>query len=435
MTGYSPEYLTRLVQSGIVPGRQYGDAWFVSRYALEQHLSSKRLQTRFAFVEVQSDTLSDHMRAVQPSWLNGLAQTPLHEQLFALSVAAIVLLSSAAIANTNYFPRTEAHLAVALQSVVREAHLALLGVSSGAPTHAAGQYAAAAAATQTMQRDLNAGSAVRLPVFSVRERETAGLNAYWYEARGAQLLTVLGAAIPGLMARFDSPARAQSSLASAYFGMGDSLYALAHAMPGYYLAAVEQVGNRVYAGAVKTRDIVGEVPGAITASLTLLGSEVQAASYAAIRADVQLAYGTVIFAPSLVRAVVLGIGSIGTQMARVAAVAPYAARNLSLRIAAMPEHIGPALARGAFSLEYGVAKRFTDDVQAVASQYMTGIQTTAVALDSGITAVSSSMQQAVTEAQFAATQFAAFSRIALGRGVAASAAALDSFSAAVSVRP
>lgn len=440
MTGYSPDYLTRLARSGIVSGRKFGDTWFLSRYALEEHLTAKRAQFGFAFVDARTETLSDHMRATQPPWLNGLAQTPLHEQLFALSVAAIVLFAGAAAAHTTLLPQVESRTVVAFTTAVQNVRLAIQGSGQSSPVQLfpaqhAPYVAAAAAASETMQHDLVAGATAQSESFSPDLRAAADHAALQNEEQGIRLLAALSSAWPALIAHLDSPAHITASAAAVYLGAGNALYGTAQAVPGYYLAAVQWAGSKVYGVAVQTRDLAASIPRLVTASLTAVGRATQSASSAAIQADTRLAYGIAAAAPTVARMVTAGVVVMGQRLAQFAAATPYRARDAYLSAVAVPAQVGPALAQDAFALEYGAASRFVSAVQSITSHYEAGVQTTAVALNVSVSAISSATLQTAQNIQVAAVQFAQFSRTAVQRGATASATALGAFSSALSGRP
>ena len=443
-TGYSSDYLLRLVGSGIVPGRKFGDTWFVSRFALEQHLESKRPLAYFAFAEAQSAEISDHMRSAQPAWLNGVAKTPLHEQLFALSIAAVVLLMGATLARTAYLPNLGAQVVSMLQTTSQEVRVALQNSATAhaphltlpAPARGSAYAAAAVEATQAMQRELGTGVA-GTPVSTIPAQlhEAANRSAQRYEARGVRLLAALVAALPVVASHFDSMQHAEASVGASYLSMGAAVYSVAYAIPGQYLTAVHWAGAQLFSLAVQTRDVATVFPGELEHSLALVGRDVQILTQSAIRLDVRLAYGIATVTPSAARDMVLAVGAVGTSALQLSGDAPYVARDAFLSVASTAAYAGPALAQQGLALEYGGARLFTNAVQSALVRYEGGIQQSAVAIDASVGAVFSATQQAVGDVRVAIAAFANTSRVSVERGAAASAAAIQAFSSAVPGRP
>jgi len=384
------------------------------------------------------------MRSTQPAWLTGVAKTSLHEQLFALSVAAIVLLMGAALARTEYLPNFGARVVSVLQATSQEVHIAL---QDSAPAHTAHRvfptaargsvYAAAAeAATQEMQHELST-AAIGTPSSPIPTQlhEAGSRRAQRYEMRGVRLLAALATDLPLAARHFDSVQHTEAFVAASYFGMGVVVYHVAYAIPSQYVTAVYWAGAQLFSLAVQTRDVARVFPGELERSLVLVGLDVQTVAHSAIHLDVRLAFGIATVTPSAARSMVLAVGAVGARTLQLSVDAPYAMRNAYLGAASVLAYAGPALSQQGLALEYGGARLFTNAVQSALVHYEGGIQQSAVAIDASVGAIFSATQQAVGDVRVAIAAFTNTSRASVERGAAASAAAIHAFSSAVPGSP
>ena len=445
MSGFTRDELLRLVEAGVVSGRRFGESWFVSRHALEQYLTRGALSPELAVAEVSVND-SDPMRHTQPPWLKSIARTPLHEHIFALSVAAIVLFAGASVANTNLLQRAAVH-AVALVSSfsapaqgVRPAPSGMAAAAAVLPSHAPSgtPYAVQRrAATASMQYEIaspRSGSDGSLAV-STHMREKAVLDANAYVAQGAQRFARWRSFVAAAAVQFSSPQRALASVAAGYRALGRSFYEIAYVVPQYYLAGVRAAGVATFSAAVATRDTIAHAPYAAERALVAVGLETQALSHAAVRTDEHVAYWFAATGPAVSRAVAVAVGSTGDWLLQGAARAPRVAARSFWAVASIPASAGPAISHRAFAFEYGLASQFLGTVHEVLGSYAAGVQTAGVALRTGVLRTGAATGQAVATLQGSAYRAVRFSRAAFVRGATASAAVLIGFSRAGPVHP
>ena len=441
LSGYTSDYLSRLIRSGKITGKKIGHSWLVDSASLESFLKQQKdhkldRARELAHARVKEyrahHTIAHRVRKNVTRGVSAaeqlLAPAEARSQAFAISLACAVVISAATVA------RAESVQWIA-DSSARVAQDAVSGFSAtfgDVPVHIAdaftrvqtqmlaspsrvaartGQASAEAAAPALIAPDL---SFLQIPTRCTDEscprvaRRTA--NEYPITVRAADAIALdlrpLASSVAALVA---SPASMRQALLNGYEALGSFAYDRINGSFSAYRSLLEEAGSASFAFAIDARDTLRTTPRAIG----LIGAAIADVSHAAIQADVAAAYGLAAAAPVSAHATVALLGAVGDTLASATAEVPQLATSLFLRATEAPAHIGPALAQTIFGAEYGAAERFIAHTTAVSEGYL---------------AVLNSAGQGLYETQTGARRALATTNIALAKMAGVAARAYESVS-------
>ena len=407
-SGYTSDYLARLVRSGEIEGRKIGHNWFVDRVSLEEFRDKQRSRKLDRAREL-SDTRSREYhgnlqdagapaRTVPKELIRKTALPAAEVSLAPVSFASHLVAFTAALAIVGGGAFV-AQASVGIQAagrVVAFAQEAADGFKI-AFGDAPAQVAARFANVDTMMRTsadrvaMNAASAeaayASLPLAQVTPATMRSFLVKGYETRQRAVFAQVPSYKTSTYDPIDwatfghdtyafvtSPSRIHDVLSNAYLSVGMSAYRGIESAFSAYEAFVNHAGQEMLVLGTATRDALVASPSKVSRAAVALGEAVQDLTHAAIRADVALAYGTAEAAPASARAVVAFLGSTGSTLANTTEQIPHAIADGYLAAAAWPATAGPQLASSVFGLEYQAAHRFVTFTDDLSSRYLAVVE-------------------------------------------------------------
>ena len=320
--GYTSDYLARLARSGKIVGRRIGHSWLIDResltHFLDQQGDRKIDYTRSLALAREAEYRAHHSflnRATEaltktpPIPQFGIAKNPLRSNVFALSVATLIIVSAALVAQTAVIPQ----LAERTGSLAREISSGLNTTFGDIPPHII--------AARGETRSSLSSARTALPLFTEFDFSFARMPSFF-----ENVPTHSSAARTAL---------SKNTLLAAY------TFLTTQSFPDFI--------NRMNLA---------------------FGMAIINATHAAIRTDTMIAYGLAEAAPRSARATVAFIGSVGDALAGATARVPALATALYLRATSAPATLAPNIARAVFDAEYATAARFVAFTDAVTTQYL-----------------------------------------------------------------
>ncbi len=397
LSGYTSDYLSRLVRLGKIEGQRIGHSWLIERESLEVFLKNQKTQ-KSEYAHSLSLAREEEYRAHRsllrrkaklskpPVPLQkGIRESSVFSQVFALTAALLVVASGAFAAQAVALPRLG-------EQVAELAHQVAFGFRAtfgGIPYGIAERIDAADASMRTTNARVAADTALgsardASPILSGSDlsllqnvfpagvaRPTA-IALVPSEPAHVPPLTVadVQSSALGAYAFLTSPARMEDALAGAYAALGTHAYDAITASFAAYRSLIVSSGPGALAFGAFARDMLAKAPHAVSAMNLAFGGSVIRATHAAIRADVAVAYGFATAAPASARVTVALVGGIGNTLAGATARTPALATTAFLQATQVPATLAPALAQTVFSGEYVAATRFVAITNTISERYL-----------------------------------------------------------------
>jgi len=420
-SGYSSDYLARLARSGKIDGKRIGHSWFIDKESLTKFLDQQgtrkidyaralarereiEYRKQHSFIRNVEKTLSKPLP--MPS-LN-IERNALRSQAIALSVALLVVVSGAFIANAAPSSRLTAEITAIAREVAFgfnetfgniPSHIALKinSVSKNLSTYSArvierNEIASAEIAPKILIRpDLSSLQMVladdtrplaQASAVQKFRRENSPIQVQSAPTASLTVKSVQSSLSDGY-AFVTNPSRVARVFANVYSAIGDRAYASIVASLSEYHSLITHSGTKAFSIAVATRDIfpasqtLYKASTAVSRSIDRInfafGNSIINTTHRAIQADVLVAYGLSDTAPASARVAVVFVGTIGDAVAGVAGRVPALATTVFLRATEAPATFAPAFAQTIFDAEYAGASPFVAFVTDVSDGYLSAL--------------------------------------------------------------
>ncbi|MHB0865981.1 MAG: hypothetical protein ACYC1Y_03760, partial [Minisyncoccota bacterium] len=398
LSGYTPDYLARLVRSEKIVGHRIGHSWLVDKESLENFLA-KQEDRKIDRSRVLTQAREEEYRAHRSSALRNeeeakpyvwpqveIRKSPAYTQFFAMAVALLVVAGGALVAQAaSSSPLTSQAVAMAQEAAsgfsatfgtIPDSIAARIEVAG---TALSGEQVRIAAKTALASAQI-APPALANPDLSFARMTLPEGDRFQFALHAtaspavpdAPLLTPqkILSSVLDTYAFLTTPSRIVSTLVDSYVALGTGTYDAITASFAGYRSLVLRSGAVALALGTASRDALVAAPHRIAICATALGQSVVNASHAAIGADVALAYGISAAAPATARATVAFVGDVGSVLGGATAHVPALATTAYLKATAAPAVLAPALAQAVFSAEYGAATRFVALGKEVSRQYL-----------------------------------------------------------------
>ena len=397
LSGYTSDYLSRLVRLGKIEGQRIGHSWLIERESLEVFLKNQKTQ-KSEYAHSLSLAREEEYRAHRsllrrkaklskpPVPLQkGIRESSVFSQVFALTAALLVVASGAFAAQAVALPRLG-------EQAAELAHQVAFGFSAtfgGIPYGIAERIDAADASMRTTNARVTADTALGSArdaspllsgsdlsllqnVFPAGVARPTAIALVPSEPAHVPPLTVadVQSSALGAYAFLTSPTRVEDALAGAYAALGTHAYDAITASFAAYRSLIVSSGPGALAFGAFARDMLAKAPHAVSAMNLAFGESVIRATHAAIRADVAVAYGFATAAPTSARVTVALVGGIGNTLAGATARTPALATTAFLQATQVPATLAPALAQTVFSGEYVAATRFVAITNTISERYL-----------------------------------------------------------------
>ena len=345
LSGYTADYLSRLIRSGKISGKKIGHSWLVDKESLTRFLDEQgdrkidyaRALARAREVEYRAHRSLLHratkaLTTQSAGWRNTLepfakVNRLFHSQVFALAVAFLVVASGAFAARATATLAFKADAA----TVVRDVLYGLNETFGDIPSRIAARIDAARTNMDAQPARVTMKSSPALALRSLSEvgfdfsATRIGFSVFSGDAfaRVPRSFTVSSPHLAQTPKGFLSfaitayelvmhPSRVARASADAYVTIGTRAYAAINASLAAYRSRIEESGARTLALAASARDTyllaLAPLP---TRFVMGLGESVVVATHAAIQADVAIAYVPSAAAPVVSALVLRSFGEIG----------------------------------------------------------------------------------------------------------------------------
>ncbi|MHB8660338.1 MAG: immunoglobulin-like domain-containing protein [Minisyncoccota bacterium] len=350
LSGYTSDYLSRLARSGKIIGRKIGHSWFVDKESLKDfsvqqgdykvNYARALTRTREAEYRAHHSFIRQVIKApISPikkfptQVVQGFdtAKIPPRSNIFALSVATLVLMFATLIAQSAVIPQIAEGTAFFVH-----------GVSSGL------RAALADASTNFASQTIAAKNGLR-----ARFANAAMLNPFSFAP-----------ATPASYFSENTPTRSLATLTAMPIASA--------ATPIFTTEDAHSFVLDTYSFFTKPSFAVN----ALVSTLSAFGASIINVTHFAIQADVALAYGLAEAAPESARATVSFIGNIGDMFANATVRVPTLAAALYFDATSVPAAVAPNVASAVFNVEYRVAVHFVVFTYTVTTQYLAFVSDT-----------------------------------------------------------
>ncbi|HUY05101.1 MAG TPA: helix-turn-helix domain-containing protein, partial [Candidatus Paceibacterota bacterium] len=410
LSGYTSDYLSRLVRSGEITGDMIGHSWLIERSSLERFLEKQKSRKTDRSRELANERAEEyrkHHQAIQRTTRYLTARFPvmnesepgaqepsiwqptLRSHMLALSTALVVVISGATLARADVLPALAGRIAIVAQEAsagfgdtfgAMPASLTVgIGAADAGMRASASRVAAAQDAYQSAS-PLAAVDAASLASVFVKDYHSSSTTVAAAPALLASVspmtATDMYASVLDAYAFVTTPLRLALAAQHAYIALGAEAYAGITASFSAYRSLIDHAGAATLASVITTRDTLAAAPRAVRDADIALGDAVIGAAHAAIHADVSASYGIAAAAPASARATVAFIGATGSVLAGATARVPALATAAYLRATAVPVALAPALARSVFGAEYALATRFVGATGALSERYLALVEGT-----------------------------------------------------------
>lgn len=398
-SGYTADYVARLLRSGRVEGQKVGHNWFVEKKSLNQFLlqqqasgvavlaydSPQILQQPVRKSVQRKSTFSDIFApaALSEDVSDHILDASYHSHSRALGIAIAVVLMGVAAGQTAILPSVSQYIAYVGQETQTGFAAAFGALPAVLAEHLQSQQDALRAHTndttllpsfadtpsltldETTRQVSSTGYAAPHPIIPTHTNSQLAAAAF----------ASAGQSVSTAYATLRSPARAVQAASDTYLSLGMAEYAgIAAAFEGYRSFA-RFMGAQVYAVAVLVHRSITATPGVLTRIGLVTGNAVVGATHAAINADVALAYGIATAAPETAQTLTLVTGNTGAILAGAAAALPQVAVGAYRQVTAAPATFAPALAERVWSVEFAAADRFLTWMGETQSHYLAFLTT------------------------------------------------------------
>jgi hypothetical protein len=411
LSGYTSDYLARLVRSGEITGKKIGHSWLVNTASLEifldtqksfkseraRELASSRVKEYRLRHELAERALRDLTKKIpvasrtgHPVSEIGLTHVSLRSHLLALSSAFAVVIIGANLASAEVLP----NLAGRVASIAEEVSSGFNETFGDLPSHITSKINAIHEAMQedvsrVATKNIVASAELTSPLLSdpdlsylqmalgndqrtrVAMQLGSSTSKFASSALASHFVTRddIQSSIVDAFHFLTSPAQVVATFTDAYVAIGYDAYALINSSLTSYRSLIEQSGERMLALAATTRDSLATTPRRISKMNLALGNAVIDATHMAIHAEVTLAYSPGVVAPEIARTTVALMNTVGDVLMRGTIATPNIVKMAFLRATRAPAELAPALAEAIFGAEYAGASRFVVLTTRVTDRY------------------------------------------------------------------
>ncbi len=401
LSGYTADYLSRLVRSGEISGERTGHTWLIDRASLELFLKEKKIQkTERARKLSDARSIEYHQRREIPSYSfeaptrrvalqqSDLGHVSLRSRALALSVATTVVVLGAMGARTSIVPLLGNSIAVTAQ----EASTGFIEAFGDLPFYAASNVASAYSslhADTSYSRLLSSASedAYRVPPLLVRLPKSPTQMNFVRRYQPSSVLVSSGISIfhatelSGVIENIQSPildfysflttpTLIKDACIHAYTGVGIAVYKTIIDAFTIYDSSIEHLGAGALAFATATHEFLPTISGFIGHVDLAFGQTLIDAAHLAIHTDVAASYALAGAAPLSARTAVLFMGSIGDALENSTAKVPSQVAATYLQTTAIPVTLAPMLAEKVYGLEYILSGYFVASLDMISHQYL-----------------------------------------------------------------
>ncbi|MDE2021891.1 MAG: helix-turn-helix domain-containing protein, partial [Patescibacteria group bacterium] len=411
LSGYTPDYLSRLMRSGKIEGRRVGRSWLIDNESLTDFLDKhENRKTDYArsLARAREEEYLLHQNALR----EGAYSTRHIEKLSKLPVPVFFGIRKGS-PHTHFFALSTALLVVVFGALVAQA--GVLSQLAGRASIIAGETAFGFKATFG---DIPYGIASKIDAAKFAMSATNASVSARFASTSARIVSpalasldfsIPRAAIPGdatarpaaftlvpstptritpltsdemrqfafaVYAFIIEPSRITNALTGGYVALGTGMYDSINASFAAYKSLIMQFGSSALALGITERDALDAVPQVAIDATSVFGKSIIDLTQAAIGADVAVAYGLVNAAPASARITVALVGGIGDTLARASARTPALATAFFLRTTQVPATAAPALAQTVFGAEYATGIRFIAFTNKLSERYLALVSTT-----------------------------------------------------------
>ena len=404
LSGYTSDYIARLARSGKISARRIGHTWFVNKESLEVFLGQQE-DRKIDYARALARAREAEYRAVNSAFnraassLTKSLQVPekfggiersVRSNVLALSVASIVVVSGAFVAQTATMPA----LADRVTSTASDIVYGFSETFGNIPSRVAARleksssdmHASAPRVAENISR-ATADFASAVPNFNLSSLQMAIVDDHYalrvaHTASSAPVYVApittrnIQASVFGAYALVTNPSRVAGSLAHAYAALGTGAYAGIVGLLSEYRLIIDYSGVQALALATVVRDTLATAPRLISEANLALGSAIIEMAHVAIRADVSLAYAGAEAAPDSARVTVAFLGETGNILEMNVSRVPALATAFYLHATEMPSRIALPITQDLFGIEYAMAIRFVALSHAVSESYLALLTTT-----------------------------------------------------------
>ena len=362
LSGYTSDYLARLVRSGKIVGKRIGHSWLIDKTSLTHFLGNqennkivrsrelaqtraKEYQQHHQLTHRLARTLTTELPVPQL----GLAGVSLRSHALSLSLALAVVASGAVAARAATLPQLTEQIASVAHEVafgfdatfgtiparlVSKIDDAEITLRDNAPRVALASVRDAFDAPLLITK-INLTSLQGVVVKEYRApRATAALASSVRAGVVVPTVEDVRASVLEMYAFVTTPSRIAHAVADAHLALGMNVHAGINRSLLSYRDLIEASGVRALALAATTRDTLAATP----------------------------------------RVIVTLVGNLGDTLARSTARVPALATDSYLRATAAPATIAPALAQAVFGAEYAAASRFVAVTNDASDRYLAFIE-------------------------------------------------------------
>lgn len=399
ISGYTSDYLSRLVRSGKIIGKRVGRSWVIDTESLTRfldrqdthntdrarslanaraeeyrthrsflHRATKKLTESLSFSLDAAADIGHGVSHMSDMSERNLVKSSFRSQALALSVALFVVVSGAFAARASALPHIAGDVAATLSDIAFGFDAAFGDIPArvalridAVKDDAARISSRVAAMNAVMTADIASSllaepnlSSLRMALDDGRRVSRVASVPTHAVLSDAPIVTAddVRTFVRGAYAMIISPAYAVDVFANAYAHSGERAYAAIGASFDAYNSLIETAGTKTLTLAATARDTLANAPEFVARTNLALGTTIIEVTHAAIRADIAVVYGLAAAAPESARATVALIGGAGASLADATAELPRLTSSLFLRATAVPARVAPALAQAAFDAEY-----------------------------------------------------------------------------------
>lgn len=401
LSGYTADYLARLVRSGEIRGQKIENVWFLEPESLKIFLKNKKIRNEERareLADARAREYREHKKSPTSVFRTkkSLIAKPRVRQIdfehvsirshaLALSVAVAVVVVGAVGARSTFVPQ----IANSVASIAQQSVSGFHATFGGLPSRVASDVDTAIATLHTpvsYTKLLATSDAYSVfPIFSGSRLEIVSKERGNYRApvfapsnvtsiRTSVKATDVQTAALDTYALLTTPARTQKTFISAYVGAGVVAYGVIGSVFSIFDSLIRHTGEETLEVAVATRDGLRTIPPMIDRMNLGLGETVVSVAQSAIAADIALAYHVARIAPASASVAVSSMGAVGNALASLTSAAPSFVTGNYLRLVALPSTLGPKIAQTTFDVECRVAIYFVKATKAIAGGYLVTVE-------------------------------------------------------------
>ena len=369
LSGYTSDYLSRLIRSGKITGKRIGRNWLVDRKSLVSFLDAQGNHNVNRARTLASDRAKEYRthrsllrRATKSLTVSppmsqhlGMVGSSFNSHVLALSVAFLVVVSSAFIANAEAVPMLTTNTKAIVLDVLYGFGEAFGDIQSDiasridavkdAVSTTSSRIASYSVGTLLPLESPDAGDVLRfyfdlMPIENQHVRRAVSVSLL-PSPSNTPMITVddIQSFAQETYTLLSSPTHATDALANAYVALGEQTYAAITTSFTAYDSLIKKSGVQALLLAGTTRDMLARAPELIARMNLAFGESIITATHSAIQTDVLFAYGVAITAPATAHVAVALIGNTGDILASATA---RVATKTSTRTALVLHELGIA---------------------------------------------------------------------------------------------